>query len=375
MNIGKTAKFIKRLPKETLKIIEREIKCYRVKPLASLLILTYRCNSQCKTCTIWKRPKEEEKEKEIGFSEWKKIIDSLAAAGVRSTEVFGGNVLLRKDLLVEVLRYLREKDFIIHLPTNQIGLDDDIYKAIVSYVDYVYISTDGVGDYQDNIRGQKGAFNKSESAVSKFLRLRKGSSPSIVCNTTVSKYNVEILEDIVKYAISNNFDEIHFEYAGEFSQTHIENSLINGLKPTPYFVKQDESILVDQSGAKLLKENIKKIRSKYNNNRFHVSTVNIDVLSEQNLYEGTIPNDKCYMERIEVTVDPSGNVIACPFINNYMMGNLLETPLEEIWDGSKHRDFRKVQNSHEIEICKHCILGAQRNPGILKSIERIYLSS
>ncbi|MFQ5752907.1 MAG: hypothetical protein ACE5HI_13015, partial [bacterium] len=93
MNIGKTAKFIKRLPKETLKIIEREIKCYRVKPLASLLILTYRCNSQCKTCTIWKRPKEEEKEKEIGFSEWKKIIDSLAAAGIRSTEVFGGNVL------------------------------------------------------------------------------------------------------------------------------------------------------------------------------------------------------------------------------------------------------------------------------------------
>lgn len=357
------------------KVVQREANFHKVMPNVATLFLTYRCNSQCRTCSMWRLPAQETKDKEIGFDEWKIIIDKVADAGVRNAELFGGNVLLRKELLIQVLKYLKEKCFVIHLPTNQIGLDDDIASAIVECVDTVYISTDGVGEFQDTIRGQKGAFQKSENTITRFLRLRKDNkSPRLVCNTTVSKYNVTILEKLVQYALSYKFDEIHFEYAGEFAKEHIDNSIIDGLKPAPYYIKQDESILVDKSGARLLKDSLKQIKERYVNKDIKISTINIDTLSEQNLYEGTIPHNKCYAERSEVTVDPTGNLIICPFINNYIIGNILNSQFNDVWNNPKHKRFRELQNKGCIEMCKHCILGVQRNPGILTSLKRIYLT-
>jgi MoaA/NifB/PqqE/SkfB family radical SAM enzyme len=340
-----------------------------------LLFLTYRCNSHCKTCTFWKRPHREEKQREIDFEQWKIIIDKLAAAGVRATEIFGGNVLLRKDLLIPLLRYLRQKDFLIHLPTNQLGLDDEVAEVITSCVDYVYISTDGVGDYQDTIRGLRGSSERAENAISRFRRHRgEGRRPRLICNTTVSKYNVDILEEIVKYALEMQFDEIHFEYAGEISEDDLSHSLIDGLRPTPYFVKQDESILVDPAGARKVKESLRDIVKKYANSEIDILTVNIDILTEADLYRGTIPHDKCYAERLEVSVDPAGNLIPCAFINNYINGSLVEHDFEEVWNNERRRKFRIRQNSGEIKMCKHCIMGVQRNPGVFTSLKRIYLS-
>ncbi len=98
------------------------------------------------------------------------------------------------------------------------------------------------------------------------------------------------------------------------------------------------------------------------------------MLSEQDLYRGTVPVSKCYMERSEVTVDPGGNISICPFINNYVLGNMLETPFEHIWNNDKHKMFRKYQNSGAIEMCRHCIIGVQRSPSMMDSFKRIYLT-
>lgn len=357
------------------RLLHRELDFHRVRPNASLLFLTYRCNSRCKTCTAWKRDHNEEIKREIAFPGWKRIIDRLDEAGIKTTEIFGGNVLLRKDLLVELLKYLKLKKFITHLPTNQIGLDDETAETVVECADAVYISADGIGEHQDAIRGQKGAFERVDGAVAKLARFRKcPGKPRLVCNTTVSRFNVQDLEELVRYAISAGFDEIHFEYAGEFTQEHVDLSAIGGLKPTPYYLRENESILVDLDGARRIKETLRDIKEKYKNSRFNIVTVNIDVLSEKNLVEGTIPHDKCYVERNEVTVDPAGNVVICPFINNYRLGNLLEAPLEKIWNNDLHRKFREYQNRGRLEICRHCILGVQRNPGTVASLKRIYLS-
>ncbi len=72
------------------------------------------------------------------------------------------------------------------------------------------------------------------------------------------------------------------------------------------------------------------------------------------------------------TVDPAGNLIACPFINNYMMGNVLDKGLPAVWNNEKHQRFRELQNCGELEMRRHCILGAQRNPGFFTQLKRIY---
>lgn len=370
MNVVKGLKVISKDIKEN---VQREINFYRAVPTVATLFLTYRCNSRCNTCTMWKRPVDEEKKKEIEFDGWKGIIDKTADFGIRIAEIFGGNVLLRKELLAAVLRYLREKGFIVHLPTNQIGLDDDIAKVITDCVDHVYISVDGVGEFQDKIRGRTGASKRADTAISKLLKFKANCrTPVLVCNTTVSKYNVDILEQIAEYALSSGFDEIHYEYVGEITQEHIAHSIINGLRPTPYYIRQGESVLLDKKNAKLLKEKLKIIKKNFKSKNIRVQTLNIDGLALRNLYEGTIPHKKCYVERNEVTIDPSGNVVICPFINNYILGNLLNDSFSHIWFNEKHRYFRTIQNRGDIRMCRHCILGVQRNPSFCTSLKRIY---
>jgi MoaA/NifB/PqqE/SkfB family radical SAM enzyme len=375
--VGRALRFGGAVVGDVKDLIHREEAFRMVRPFAATIFLTYRCNSRCTTCTFWKRPHKEEKAREIDFAEWRVIIDKLHAAGVRAVEVFGGNVLIRKELLIQVLRYLREKGFVVHLPTNQIGLDDEIARAIVECVDWVYISTDGVEEYQDAIRGLRGSAEKAEDAIARLRRIRgdREPPPILVCNTTVSRFNVDILDRLAEYAEAKGFDEIHYEYAGEQSQEHLDHSLIDGLMPTPYYVKQgDETILVSRDGARRLKVNLRQVRRRTARSPLAVKSVNIDILSERHLHEGTIPHDKCYVERTEVTVDPSGNLIACPFINNYVMGDLVRGEFDAVWNNEKHRRFREVQNGGEIAMCRHCILGVQRNPGVWTTLKRIYIT-
>ncbi|MBI5235121.1 MAG: SPASM domain-containing protein [Deltaproteobacteria bacterium] len=362
------------ISKDVMEILKRQSDFRSATPSTSTLFLTYRCNSRCLTCEMWKRTEEENK-REIGFDGWKAVIDKLAAAGIANTEIFGGNVLLRKDLLISVLRYLKEKGFCIHLPTNQIGVDEPVARAIVDTVHRVYISTDGTGEDQNRIRGVESAFKASGSTTSMLLKLRGNRpEPRLICNTTVSSFNVGILENICEYARASGFDEIHYEYAGEFTREHVDNSIIDGLRPTPYYMRQGESILIDRSTAAGLKEKLKRIRDRYGSKHFRVITINIDSLSPEDLSEGTIPHKECRVERTEVTVDPCGNVVICPFINNYMMGNLVKEQLQAIWNNPAHLRFRQLQNSGSLMMCEHCILGVQRNQGLIGSCRRLYLN-
>jgi len=360
-------------------ILRRELRYYEVRPSISTLFLTYRCNSKCKTCTRWQDPQDELEKQEIGFAEWKRIIDQLSAAGVNVTEVFGGNVLLRKELLIQLLEYMHHKGVAIHMPTNQIGLDDDVAEAIIKHVHTVYISTDGLPQRQNDIRGIEDAASNVDQAITRLRRVRSqlsgcGNTTRIVCNNTVSRFNADIMEEMVEYAVNAGFDEIHFEYAGEFLLEDVRKSVIDGVVPDPHYIKGEETILVDSAMAARIKQSIKNIKRKYRDSAIGISTINIDTRSERSLWSGEIPHSKCYVVRNEVTVDPSGNLVPCPFITNYALGNLLTDRFDDVWNNEKHRRFLRLHEEGGLPMCANCILGVERNPGVLQSLKRVYRS-
>lgn len=358
-------------------LIKREVDFYQVKPKSAILFLTYRCNSRCKTCTMWKRIHKNEIEKELGFDEWKIIVDRLIATNIKVFELFGGNVLLRKKVLIDILKYLREKGAIIHLATNQIGLDDEVAQTIVQCANTVYVSTDGVDEYQEKIRGIAHSGEIGKLAIQKLLHYRSLLSHDhnrvrIVCNCTVSKLNINLLESIARYAVKMGYDEVHFEYLGEFKKADVAESKISNITPDPHFMEQDVSMLASRNEALKIKKSLKNIRKIFKNESINIVTTNIDLLSIENLYKGTIPHKKCYIERSIVTVDPYGNLVPCPFICNYVYGNFLHNEFDRIWNNGKHQYFRQTQNSNALTMCKSCILGIIYNNGILKSLQRIY---
>jgi MoaA/NifB/PqqE/SkfB family radical SAM enzyme len=350
--------------------VNREIDFYQTRPVVATWFLTYRCTSRCATCTTWRRPANPKDE--LSLSDWKKIADISFDVGIRNIELFGGDVLLRKDILIPLIRYLKEKKFVIHMPTNSNLLDETTARNLVeTQVDFLYLSTDGIEDIHDGIRGVKGTFNNVKRAVAYLANARgKAQKPKLICNTTISKYNIDYLEDIAAFASTAGYDDIFFEYVGEMTQEHIENSMIEGLKPTPYYVRQGDSVLINKEQAATLKKRLRKIRDFYLNKKLGVLIINVETLSERDFYMGTIPNHNCYVERREITVDPYGNVAACLFINNYILGNILKDDFSNIWNNEAHLKFRKYQNSGKLAMCNHCILGVERNHSFFMDLKR-----
>lgn len=358
------------------KFIKREIDYYKVVPNDVLIFLTYRCTGRCSTCNMWRRPVNIKEE--LTLDEYKRFIDEICDYGgdYRNVEMFGGDALLRKDVLIPLIRYVKEKGIPrCSLPTNGNLLDEETAFGLVdAELDIVEISIDSISDVHNKMRGVDNTFERAERAI-KFLLKARGNqlTPKIQVNCTISRMNVDSFERLLQFSEDIGADIIAFEYVGEFPEDAIKKSGIDGKTPSPYFVSKDGSNLLNGTQAEILKNKIKKIKRDSKRMRVHCITTNIDVLKVKNLVSGYFPHKKCYMSHSLITLDPFGNILGCPFFDNYIIGNIREDKFPNIWNNHRHKLFMDaVNNSRKRpEICNYCILSVERNPSFFTSIRRL----
>lgn len=356
----------------TSKLIKREINYWSVRPANLLLFLTYRCSSRCNSCRMWQR---EITQPELSADKWKVLIDMAVGLGVKNLEMFGGDALLKKWTLLELIKYAKRRKTSVDFTTNCILMDEDTAKSIIeSGIDVIYISVDGIDDTYQQARGLN-AFEKVKRGIEYLLKARAGGRiPEIIMNCTVSSLNVDSFEQVFSFAEEMGVDAMAFEYAGEFPARSLGASRINGIEPQPYYTAQESSILVNQEQARLLKNKLKELKNNSRKSKVRLITKNIDILKTNDLTSGRFPNKKCYVCRYMISADPYGNILPCPFYNNYHLGNIRTAPLDMIWKNQRHYDFIRSIDSGEPEICRYCILGIERNPTIWQELTQSYLA-
>src|SRR3974390_1720085 len=111
------------------------------------IISTYRCNSKCQMCYIWKNPTEPQEEVSL---------ETLAKlpGGFDNLNVSGGEPTLRKDL-AEVVELLYPKARVMEISSN--GL---YYERLIPIIKKfpkikVRFSLEGDAETSDAIRGEK----------------------------------------------------------------------------------------------------------------------------------------------------------------------------------------------------------------------------
>jgi MoaA/NifB/PqqE/SkfB family radical SAM enzyme len=165
-------------------------------PMNLTLSLTYRCNSRCATCNVWRREAEE-----LTVEEWDRVLRSLGRAPYWVT-VSGGEPLLREES-VEIIRRACAhcQPAILNIPTNGL-LPERIARAIGKVTAacrrtqvVVNLSLDGWGEEHDRIRGVPGNF---ERALETYRRLRALEAPNLTLgvHTVVSRFNAQRVPDL-----------------------------------------------------------------------------------------------------------------------------------------------------------------------------------
>ena len=134
-----------------------------------LIAITYRCQCSCVHCGA--ALSHDPALKEMSGDEIKDVIDQSAAIGAGYITFFGGEPLIRKDVL-ELIRHATEKSVPTSIDTNGFLLTSSFVKQLHQ----AGLCTAGVSidspdpERHDQLRGVKGLFNKAVKGIEYILR-------------------------------------------------------------------------------------------------------------------------------------------------------------------------------------------------------------
>ena len=280
--------------------------------------VTNRCNLNCKMC---QRKYFNLRYEDISFEFFKKIVDKLK--GVEEIILTGWGEPLIHPKLFDMIKYCKRKKFKTRLTTNGLLLTSKMRKKLIkSNLDSITFSIDSI---DKNVLAH---FNKSSlKNLEELIKLRKGKKPRIIIQSTLHKNKEEDIYDIIKYASKVGVDSINL--------ARLDLRFNRKLKrPT---------IIEEKKLLKNIEKISKELKIQVNYSPFAMFTGfnrNMYKLFRKSFHRfgKFCPKtyDYCY-------INLDGLVTPCCSLPNYIIGNIKEDNLENIWKSKKFVEFRKNQ--------------------------------
>ncbi|MFH0775340.1 MAG: radical SAM protein [bacterium] len=172
---------------------------------------TYRCNSKCSMCTIWRKGS---KYQELSTQQWKDILlDVRKWLGRVWVGFQGGEVFLRNDM-IEILRYASDIELATEAISNGLLIDRGLAKNIIDCgLTELRISLDGIRPETHNfIRNVEGGYEKVISAIEYLNELKEEKKqPRIVIQSIIMGYNIDEILNLVRFTQEKHLSGIYFQ--------------------------------------------------------------------------------------------------------------------------------------------------------------------
>ncbi len=299
-------------------------------PFSVVVSVSYRCNSKCQTCDVWRKPNDD-----MTLEEWDKTFANIGKGPLYFTFT-GGEPFMRKDTVdLALSAYKHSQPSVITIPTNGI-----LTKQIIDQVDRlcagapksnigINLSLDDVGERHDEIRMVPGNWKKAMKTWEALKELQKEHPNLVLTNhTVISNYNIDRFFEIYAGLEPLAPDS----YITEIAEERVELDTI-GWEITPMAEKYGP--IADFLSKKARERPVKgfaKITQAFRAEYYQ--------LAKRTLYERkqVIP---CYAGWASCQIAPNGDVWSC-CIRAEGVGNLRENDydLRPIWQGSSMAKLR-----------------------------------
>ena len=173
---------------------------FKLLPFSLVVSVSYRCNSRCQTCGVWRKVSEE-----MSAGEWRQVFGLLGRTPFYLTFT-GGEPFLRADLNEIVIAGAELcRPGVITIPTNGlltrriVDCTDQICAAALHSQVGLNLSLDGVGEEHDQIRGVPGNWQRAMETWQALKALQeKHDNLVLSVHTVVSRFNVGRIREIVE---------------------------------------------------------------------------------------------------------------------------------------------------------------------------------
>ena len=292
-------------------------------PIDCVLAVTYKCNSRCTMCDIWKL--KENSNLELDY--YKKLPKTL-----RDINVSGGEPFLRQDL-VQLIKILRKTCPKAKIVISSNGFLTDLIKEKMREILKIApnigigVSIDGIEEAHDKIRGIPGGFKMAIKTI-KMLREDLGIK-NLRLAFTISKENASELSKV--YDLSR---ELGVEFTLALAQSSEFFFGGKSVEEAP-----DEKILKNQFDY-LIKTELKSWQPKKWARAYFAKSLFDFAKTGKQALSSKAGQDFFFL-------DPFGNVYPS-VIHNSVMGNVKEKDFPAIWFGKDAEEARKkVKESNQ----------------------------
>ena len=281
------------------------------------VILTYRCNSKCSMCNIWKFPTLPKEE--VTLDTLSKIPE-----GVDYLNLTGGEPTLREDLL-EIVDLLYPKAMKLEISSN--GLKPEKIEPIIKkYPDVkIRFSLEGFEETNDSIRGEKNGY---QTKLNGLLRLKELGGKDLGFAITIQDDNIDDLVDLFELCENHGFELA-------------TSTLHNGFQ----FHKSDNTPYDRLKVAISIEELITRMLKTYKIKNWFRAYLNLGLIAKVLGHDRML---KCTAATDFVFIDPWSDVYACNVRPDLKIGNLMTDKWLKIMNGEKINQIRE-----KVFQCKH----------------------
>lgn len=326
--------------------------------------ITNACNLKCRMCGqrgtngYLNSPDLGMHRKNLPLDVWKEFIDDVKS--IRPTILLrGGEPLLYPDI-DELMRHISESNLFLSMDTNGTHLKKHA-RAVAKYVDHVNLSIDGPRDVHDFVRGVPGTYDSAREGLLalhdayKKLKIRRVQPISL--NFVVSADNYQSLPEMARVAGELGVTDVMLTlcfFYDDVAERSYNDAVQQRLNVTSRagkgFFKEKRDIDGD-----LLVRNIRLLLDNKDIKFQLIPHITDESLKDWFEDSGKLVSyDRCYAPWFLVNVMPDGDVNFCADIGDYVIGNITENSLKEIWFNEKAARFRENIREERFSICKRC---------------------
>ncbi|MCB9729386.1 MAG: radical SAM protein [Deltaproteobacteria bacterium] len=318
-------------------------------PTSISLVIRSECNVRCVMC----HSEEilDSRERFMSLTELQRFIEHLGPRGRRpSLFLTGGEPFMRKDIL-DVIALIKAEGMPCGVVTNGTLLSVERIRRLVELdIDCVVLSLHGPEAVHDAITQRPGSYAKLTEAARELLARRRGTR--VLLNCAITEHNADALGEVVAEGERLGVDAVRFEHLNFVTPEEMEaQAAVWERLGDP--AASVNSYVHRPGGGPDLAASVAALERRPSRIPVFVKP-NLDA-SERDAWYSADGEQKrhCTYPWRSLFVSAGGDVYPCLFMF-YKVGNLLEEPLEAIWNGDRMVRFRKEVGTALFPACARC---------------------
>ncbi|QUQ68556.1 radical SAM protein [Kutzneria sp. CA-103260] len=339
------------------------------------LQLTYRCNLRCTHCYQWNEqgffrdfsPQRQKTELDIDIVE--NVLRTTAAT--RSKLFLWGGEPLMHTKFGQVAELLERYPRTVNMCTNGLLFKrklDDMLRIGENL--NLLVSLDGLGEDHEALRG-KGTFKRTMDNIQMMLDLKRDGRfrGELSLSCMVSHVTVGKMYEFMEWAEELGVNTVYFQFpwyispevAGQMDQVYEQS--FAWLKPdtgTKQPTWHSYTYQLPEDQLPVLRESMARLASRPWGVRVRYQP-QLEADEVEDFIRGTSRpaqnRSKCLAVSNRMEVHADGNVSSCKFFPEFVVGNLYDTEMTELWQSEAFRQVRSILSTNGMmPVCSKCIL-------------------